>query len=428
MKKLIVKGLFWRFVYFISLFVLNILMSRYYLAPGSGQIYYNITLLAWLILILSFSLEVGMNYYLASNQIAAGELTGFALLWSFLAGLVSFIFLKIFIHKVLLTVPGFSFWYIYLAYIIGNLLISFFSALFYASKNFVISNIILSISNCILIIIIPKHALSNLRDGWFIFAYFSLFLISGIGLFALFYLKNESARKIRIPGLTKLKMLFKISLWAFVTNALTMVLYRVDYWYVKNSCSASELGNYIQASKVGQIFLLMPSVASVTIFSITASGLLINAVENIQSLARSLFYIACVPAIALLIFGKWIFPLLFGVSFELMYIPFSLLLPGILAFCLIAPITSYYGGKKILHVNLISIIISVFFVIVSDALAVPKFGFKAAAVVSSLGYLIYAVCLLVFFKKHHQVSLKNFFTLQLSDFDWLKGVLIKKRV
>jgi O-antigen/teichoic acid export membrane protein len=254
----------------------------------------------------------------------------------------------------------------------------------------------------------------------FIYIYYISFLFQGILLFLIFITMDLPGIKIRLPRKAEMILLLGMSVWAFFTNGLAMVLYRLDYWFVNHYCSAVELGNYIQASKIGQVFLVIPSIISTTLFPMMASGMLKTPVKNILSLTRSLLFFSSIPAIILLITGKWLFPYILGSSFELMYSPFVLLIPGLLAFCLICPITAYFGGRKILYVNFVSLLIAVVIVVVLDALTIPVYGIKAAAIVSSLGYLSYAGCLIWFFNKQHSIRLTNFFTIRYADFEWIK--------
>jgi len=249
--------------------------------------------------------------------------------------------------------------------------------------------------------------------------------VQGLALFVIFIIKGLSQFKIELPGRSDVKLLLRISVWAFFTNGLTLVLYRLDYWFVNHYCTPGNLGNYIQASKIGQVFLVIPAIISTTTFPIIASGMLNSPVKNIQSLTRSLLLLSSIPALILIFTGRWLFPYILGNSFEFMYTPFVLLIPGLLAFSVICPITAYFGGRKILHVNFISNIIAVFIVAGLDFLTIPKFGIIAAAIVSSLGYLIYAGCLIWFFNRYHSIRLANFFLVRSSDFYWVKKLFEK---
>jgi O-antigen/teichoic acid export membrane protein len=422
LKQLLLKNILWRGIYLITLFVLTLLISRYYMAAGSGMIYYNLTLLAWFILVVSYCLEYGMSYSLASGKISASNLTGLSLIWSVVSGILAFFMVGLLKKTSFIRASDISFFQISVFYVTGNLLITYFSALFYAIKDFVTPNVCQIINNCVLIFLIPKKPLGIIIQDHFINIYFLSFFLLGILLFLLFFVKGFTGLKIGLPDQAGIRMLLGLSTWAFFTNALSMLLYRVDYVFVKQYCNPLELGNYIQASKISQIFLVLPAVISATIFPMTAGGMLTNPVKIIQSLSRNLFFFTLTPAIVLIVTGDWLFPYVFGESFSLMYTPFTIMLPGILSFCVICPITAYYGGVKVLYVNFISLSISLIFVVVSDWLLVPLFGIRAAAIVSSLGYMGYAVCLIWFFNKDHKFLIQDFFTIRKTDFNWIQNL------
>ena len=56
-KQSVMQHIFWRGLYFLSVFILNILISRYFKAEGSGWIFYTINNLSLLLLIAGLSLE-----------------------------------------------------------------------------------------------------------------------------------------------------------------------------------------------------------------------------------------------------------------------------------------------------------------------------------------------------------------------------------
>ena len=120
LRRLLFKGIFYRVIYFISLFILTLLMSRYYQAPGSGLIYYNITILSLVILLLSFCLEVAMNYYLASGKMSSGKLTGLALAWTCLAAIISYFILKLIVQKSV-TSLSISFFHISIIFMLDHM-------------------------------------------------------------------------------------------------------------------------------------------------------------------------------------------------------------------------------------------------------------------------------------------------------------------
>ena len=134
-QRLLYQSLLWRSLYFLSILALNILIAQHYEPAGSGKLFYTLNNYAFVLLILSVSIDSGMGYYLASGKIAAGKLFTLSIGWVFASILIclslSFLYLPDWAE-----LQTASFQIISLFYIGGVLLVSFFSALFFARKDF----------------------------------------------------------------------------------------------------------------------------------------------------------------------------------------------------------------------------------------------------------------------------------------------------
>ncbi len=421
LKKSIFQNIFWRGLYFLSVFVLNILISRYFRAAGSGWIYYVINNLSLLLLITGASLESGAGYYAAKNEISPAKIAGFCFFWAMTGTIVSSFFLflspKLILGNALIT---HEYLIAYIAYVLGFLLINYYSALFYAIQDYFIPNFILLCSNLIIIYFALFFRKSGIFHSHFVIIYFSFFLLQGFVLAAIYFLKNHYLFT-GFLSLSEIKKISKYSLIALSANVIFFLVYRIDYWFVKLFCSDQDLGNYIQVSKLGQIFLLVPTMLAAIIFPKTASQLDENMRSSLQSLSRILFTIYFSLIIILVICGKWLFPFIYGPTFDEMYKPFLYLSVGILSLSTQALLAAYFAGKNKLATNLIGSVIALIIIVTGDILLVPKYGINAAAAVSSSGYLCYLLYSIFVFNKEHKTKLSDFFVLKQSDISHLKS-------
>src|ERR1700685_1682279 len=94
LRKLIVQNLVWRGLYFLSLFLLNIIVSRYFKADGSGEIYYAMNNLSFLLLILGLSLESGAAFYISKKEISEQKTALYCLCWAITGTLISMFFFR----------------------------------------------------------------------------------------------------------------------------------------------------------------------------------------------------------------------------------------------------------------------------------------------------------------------------------------------
>jgi O-antigen/teichoic acid export membrane protein len=419
-SRLFYQSILWRGVVFLSSFVLNVLIARHFQAAVSGQIFYIINLYAFIILIASLSLESAMGYYVSRNEIAIAKLINFTFVWTLL------IAVGIFIYMLLRqsAVPG---GIIAITFICGNLLSNYCAGICYAKKNFFLPNAIniaINLSLVILLLLMEVIQTKIISDRVFLVILFSSFLLQGIASLFAVALTYVSGWRLSFPIANEFKKLFRFAILAFAANLITFLLYRIDYWFVKEYCSSEDLGNYIQVSKLVQLFFILPGMLAGAVFPLTAGGQqnYINSILATISRIICVFYFCC--CLFLIMTGYWLFPFLFGHSFNNMYTPFLLYIPGILALSTLYTLTAYYAGKNKISVNITGALIALIFMVAGDLFFIPKYGINAAAAVSSGGYIIYHIYVLNTFLNEYGGSAISFFKFKLSDIHKIKSSLL----
>jgi len=383
-RQLIIRHIFWRGLYFLSVFGVNVLLSREFRADGSGWIYYVVNNLSFLLLLVSLCLEAGTAYYVSDGEMPAASAAGFCLIWSLVGAGLGAAFIgwmipaapRAFGSRLELNLAC-------IIYVFGVLLSTYFAALFFARKHFVTPNAILLGVNLVLIAWLALERNSPMLRAHIVLFYFSFFLLQGIILLSVFLLQAGS---VKFPSTSLIGKLFRYSLLALVGNAIFFLVCRVDYWFVRGFCSLSDLGNYIQASKLAQAFLLVPSITASTLFPLVAGGQREEVNQGLQVLTRGMLGLIGLFLILLGLAGWWAFPAIFGKTFSEMPLLFILFIPGILALTAHYPLTAYYSGKKRLEVNIRGSLLGLGVIVTGDWFGIPRFGVWAAPVVSSLGY------------------------------------------
>jgi O-antigen/teichoic acid export membrane protein len=410
--KLIAQNIFWRGLYFFSQFLLSVLISRLFKANGSGTIYYVINNLSLLLLVLSLSLESGTTYYVAKNEIGAKKISIFLLSWSLGMTLIFVIgfkclegnFTQLFVNAQEYVVAC-------SAFVLGVLLTTYFSALFFARKNFFLPNFILCCINLTMIILLLSDGKNPFIHAHFVTIYFCSFLLQGFVVMLFYFFVQPKTQERFFLATYELDKLFRYSLFALAANFIFFLVYRIDYWFVKYFCTAADLGNYIQVSKLGQTFFVLPSIIAAAIFPLTAAEKTSEVKDNIRSIVSFLLILYGSVCFLLICTGKWLFPVVYGNSFDSMYLPFVFSVPGVLSLSILYPFTAYYAGKKRISVNLKGALIALILIILGDLLCIPYYGIRGAALVSSAGYLAYQFYVMNVFAKEYQISLWNFFSI-----------------
>jgi O-antigen/teichoic acid export membrane protein len=300
--------------------------------------------------------------------------------------------------------------------------------MFYAKKEFFAPNIIFVGFNLLLIILLLSIDMlppGIINKENFLFIFFSSFLLQAILLVCILIYKYTRQYRFSLPSGTEYKKLLRYGLTAFTANVLFFLLCRVDYWFVKMYCNDTELGNYIQVSKLAQIFFIIPSILSTAIFPVIASANNEEINTRLLSVLRFLllFYSCC--CVILAVTGKWLFPFVFGETFSQMYLPYLFLIPGILSLPGLYIVTAYFSGKDRIRINITGTFIALLVVVAGDLLFIPSYGITAAALISSLGYLVYQLYILSVFKRELQIRFRDVIFIKHSDIALIKNMFKK---
>jgi len=428
-QKLLRQSLVWRGLFFISLLLMNVVLSRYFKASGTGWIYYLSNFFTFIILVAGLSMESGVTYFASRLEIPPSRLAFFCLLWTIVVSLIVLGILALYFGRIRdeSTLTRNQYLYFALCYIVGIMLTNFFTFLFYAAQDYVLPNVILVAINVFLMIYIgtatPNDA-TAIRDVLNI--YFLSFLIQGFLLVLAYAISHKAYLDISLPSKAQLKQLFNYSFVALAANFIFFLVYRVDYWFVKKYCLPADLGNYIQVSKLGQMLLIIPTIISSVVFPQTAEGMFNEEMKkNIIRIGKfgTLIYVFILLFVVLS--GEWFFPFVFGDSFYNMYLPFILLLPGLWALNNLFVLSAYFGGTNNVKVSVWGAALGLLFILVGDMLFIPKYGIVAAAIVSSVGYFINFYFSFYHLQKEYKVNFVAYFKIQKEDIQWLFSVIKK---
>lgn len=432
LKKVFIQSVGWRGIYLATAFLLNIVISRYFEASGSGWIYYLSNNLSFILLLASLSLESATTFYGSRGEIALNKLSTLSFGWAFLATIVVTTFLSVYY---LSNPQKYSFSVLLLfsvSYIWGVLLSSYYNALFYARQNFVIPNLVLAIINCLLVLILPIAEWlfpKTFKADFFLYYYFGGFLVQGLIIAYIFNRKYTYKQPLVLPDRTEYKKLLSYSSRALLANVVFFIVYRADYWFIEKMCkvcSPDDLGNYIQVSKIIQLFLILPSILSSAIFPTTVAGFKKQVNSILPIMSRSILGFYSIVLLLLAVIGKWLFPYIYGSTFDQMWLPFIISIPGILSLSILSFLAAYNAGKDKISINLKGAIFPIIVIVAGDFIFIPNYGIVAAAAVSSIAYCCYMFYVLFIFSKEYQVPCYQFFLLKRADLKHIRELLLKK--
>lgn len=396
----------------LMLFFINLLFVRVTGANVSGNFFYLITILSFITLVVSCSMESGITYYASRDKSNTLSYAWLIILTSIVQIALSYIIITVTVkNSTSLPLP-----YL-LLFVISNILISNFAGLYASLKWFISINTIILTINCIALIflwlVLQQSPGTAKAENIYILSY----VLQAIGLIFFFLVKNTSGSW-KLPSFQVAKQVFTYSLLAFIGNICFFLVTRIDYVFVKRFCSAEALGNYVQVGKIVHMFVLLPAIAASVIFPYTANSNE-TILPKVQWLCRLTTSVIALASVFLIVTGKWLFPWLFGAEFNLMYIVILIYIPGIFALCISSLLASYISGSGYILVNVTASAIALIIVIIGDLIFIPEYGINAAAVVSSVAYL----CCMLYLIRHYiikfQSKVSDFFRISFTEFKYV---------
>jgi len=408
--------------------IITILIARLLEASVSGQFFYFLSWMSFLVLMASLSLESSITYFIASKNISKHSLSAISLIWIFFVmGLLAIIGMmtgnKL---EFISDLPAGSV-KLGLCFIAGQLMINYFTASFYGEHEFVLPAKILFFSGILyvifLLLFISDHH-SHPRYDIIISSYVYVVLIQGLTMM-LAVLFSKDVRLFSFSfDIAVLKRLLVYCGVAYGANILFFLTTRIDYWFLNyyNEDGAS-VGNYIQVSRLVQLFQLLPSMLAAFMFPMVTSNKE-KMIPYLTFLCRIIVLLDLVCILILGIFGEFLFPFIFGESFSEMYELFLCLTPGIISLSILAILSAYFAGINRVKINMLGSLWGLVFISILNYFLIPVYHVKVAAIVSSIGY---TVCLLVafyFLKKNINFRIIDLFILNLTDIKRIYKLLI----
>lgn len=214
-----------------------------------------------------------------------------------------------------------------------------------------------------------------------------------------------------------------------LTGIFAFLILRVDLYMVNFFRGMTEAGLYSLASSFGDIFFILPfSIVSVVFPKINTEGE--SKKESITKYSRISLFLVFLMAIGALFFIRPVIGLLFGKEFLASVRPIILLLPGLIAWSLITVLSQYFFSIGYPFKLTICWFLVAVLNIILNFIYIPQYGMAAAALSSSVTYLL-ALCFhYYFFNKETGMSFYDIFIPRKAEiiniFERIKGFFGKK--
>jgi O-antigen/teichoic acid export membrane protein len=379
-------------------FIINILLVRILGAQLSGHFFNEL----YAINFIAFLCSIGLDYAAISwisREPGLLHIVRRELLSVFLFFLLTATFVLLFL---LPSYPSLSIqpvWAI-LLFSSGNVMLILFQGILSALKKFNRQNYILIFSNLLFLLYLIMRWSSKPSIEEIAMVYAVLFSMQGLlMLFSAFQVSTEVGE----GSINKISF-YKYGFQVMISSLVYFVFLRVDNYYVERYCTSVELSNYVQCGKVGQYFIYFSSVISSTLLPFIASEKMGNTFKEWITLVKPYFIMIIAGAVILITIGSLLYPLVFGEEFKTMDGLMKILLPGYVGLGVLTLVNSIYLAKGNIKAIFIGDFAGMVLVWLLDAIFVPHYGMYAAALISSVAYLLLCFYLLFNLKKQFLLS------------------------
>jgi len=185
----------------------------------------------------------------------------------------------------------------------------------------------------------------------------------------------------------------------YFAEFLGFLNYRFDIIFLKIFCTSAQIGFYSTATFIAETLWILPGAISLVLYSKLVTGEISEAVTS--RIIKKTFFLVLLCAIISLFVVKPLIRIFYTDAFIPSFLPFVILLPGIVCLAIPKVLASHFVGvwgkpQLIVKGRVISVITNIIF----NLILIPRYGMYGAAFASSLAYIVEAIFFIVIFKRN----------------------------
>ena len=227
----------------------------------------------------------------------------------------------------------------------------------------------------------------------------SLILLVATFAWCLWHLWTEF-REFPTPSLPLFLTSFQYGFKAYLAAFLSAMIFRIDVLMINHMIGEEQTGYYSVATGLCNLLYILPVVVGTILFPKLSSS------DDQASRWSLTFKTACVvgavmlfASVMLVLLGKYVIIFLYGNKFRASYLPFVIMLPGVLVWSVESIFRKFLNtdpekGFRIEIVYIWSIVIPMN--IVLNFILIPRIGTVGAAIASTASFLTVAALVLIF--------------------------------
>jgi O-antigen/teichoic acid export membrane protein len=197
--------------------------------------------------------------------------------------------------------------------------------------------------------------------------------------------------------------------------------FRADSFIINAVRSVRETGIYSVTSGLAETLWYIPNALGTVMFS-RAVDPTADAGRIASVLTRTTIAVAVVTAIPAFVLGPRIVRIVYGSAFADAGVALRLILPGIVAYSVVAVLSRYIVGRGRPGTGTLILLSGLAINVIANLFLVPRFGINGAAASSSISYGITAAMTLVVFRRLSGRGVTETLVIRASDLRALRGL------
>jgi O-antigen/teichoic acid export membrane protein len=183
-----------------------------------------------------------------------------------------------------------------------------------------------------------------------------------------------------------LRPLLRFGLISYLSSLTSFVNYRFDVLIVNLFAGARQVGLYSVGTGLAEIVWYVANAAGIVLAPRVASSEPEEGDRLTEAVSRVVTLLAVLAAGLLAVTAPFVVVLFFGPAFAESTWALWLLLPGIVTFSVARVLSLYLLGRNQLKIDLIASFVGLVVTLALDFLLIPRYGFRGAAIASSIAY------------------------------------------
>lgn len=250
----------------------------------------------------------------------------------------------------------------------------------------------------------------DLRETVAVYAF--SFIVTSILCFWLF---TKDFRPMKKLDLSMAGPFFSYGIRAYLIVIFNFLNYKLGIILVKHYLTISDVGYFQIATGIAQRFWYFPNAMGALLFP-TLMAMEYGSAEFSAKICRNTLFLMVILAVIAIFVTRPVVIMLYGVEYEAVAYGIYSLLWGIVIFPFYRFLASYFASEKRLEIGIFASIVGIIVNIIANVLLIPRYGIVGAGAASSISYSVLSIILLLFFRAHTKIRLREILVPNREDF------------